>query len=67
MIRIPNTYHVNGTSGVATAPFTAVLAFAFCDPGDTILSGGYSIFDGVPVFPGSIIKFDSFADTALTG
>jgi hypothetical protein len=32
------------------------------------LSGGYSIFDGgVTVFPGSIIKFDSFADTALTG
>jgi hypothetical protein len=30
--------------------------------------GGYSIFDGgVPVFPGSIIKFDSFADTALMG
>jgi hypothetical protein len=63
-----NTYHVNGTSGFATAAHTLVSADAFCDPGDTVLSGGYSIFDGgVPVFPGSIIKFDSFADTALTG
>jgi hypothetical protein len=63
-----NTYHVNGTSGFATAANTLVSANAFCDPGDTVLSGGYSIFDGgVPVFPGSIIKFDSFADTALTG
>jgi hypothetical protein len=63
-----NSYHVNGTSGFATAAFTLVSADAFCDPGDRVLSGGYSIFDGgVPVFPGSIIKFDSFADTALTG
>ena len=63
-----NTYHVNGTSGRATAANTLVSADAFCDLGDTVLSGGYSIFDGgVPVFPGSIIKFDSFADTALTG
>jgi hypothetical protein len=63
-----NTYHVNGTTGLATAPFTFVSSFAFCDSGDTVLSGGHSIFDGgVPVFPGSIIKFNSFADTALTG
>src|SRR5215208_179252 len=63
-----NTYHVNGTSGFATAAHTLVSADAFCDPGDTVLSGGYSIFDGgVPVFPDSIIKFDSFTDTALTG
>jgi hypothetical protein len=63
-----NTYHVNGTTGFATAAHTLVSADAFCDLGDTVLSGGYSIFDGgVPVFPGSIIKFDSFADTALTG
>ena len=63
-----NSYHVNGTSGFATAAFTLVSADAFCDPGDRVLSGGYSIFDGgVPVFPGSIIKFNSFADTALTG
>ena len=63
-----NSYHVNGTSGFATAANTLVSADAFCDPGDRVLSGGYSIFDGgVTVFPGSIIKFDSFADTALTG
>ena len=63
-----NSYHVNGTTGFATAANTLVSADAFCDPGDRVLSGGYSIFDGgVPVFPGSIIKFDSFADTALTG
>jgi hypothetical protein len=63
-----NSYHVNGTTGFATAASTLVSADAFCEPGDRVLSGGYSIFDGgVTVFPGSIIKFDSFADTALTG
>lgn len=63
-----NTYTVNGTTGFETASNTLVSADAFCDPGDTVLSGGYSIFDGTsPVFPGSIIKFSSFADTALTG
>ena len=59
---------MNGTTGFATAASTLVSADAFCEPGDRVLSGGYTIFDGgVPVFPGSIIKFDSFADTALTG
>src|SRR5215208_606361 len=63
-----NSYHVNGTTGFATAANTLVSADAFCEPGDRVLSGGYTIFDGgVPVFPGSIIKFDSFTDTALTG
>ena len=63
-----NSYHVNGTTGSATAANTLVSAEAFCDLGDRVLSGGYVIFDGgVPVFPGSIIKRDSFADTALTG
>jgi collagen triple helix repeat protein len=63
-----NSYHVNGTTGFATAASTLVSAEAFCEPGDRVLSGGYVIFDGgVPVFPGSIIKRDSFADTALTG
>jgi hypothetical protein len=63
-----NSYHVNGTTAFATAANTLVSADAFCEPGDRVLSGGYSIFDGgVTVFPGSIIKFDSFADTALTG
>jgi hypothetical protein len=63
-----NSYHVNGTTGFATAANTLVSADAFCEPGDRVLSGGYSIFDGgVTVFPGSIIKFDSFANTALTG
>ena len=63
-----NSYHVNGTTGFATAANTLVSADAFCDPGDRVLSGGYSIFDGgVTVFPGSIIKFDSFEETASTG
>ena len=41
-----NTYHVNGTGTVATAPHTIVSADVFCDPGDSVLSGGFSIEDG---------------------
>ena len=66
-----NTYHVNGTGTVATAPHTIVSAEVFCEPGDSVLSGGFSIFDGgspdFPVFPGSIMKYSFLADNTQTG
>jgi hypothetical protein len=63
-----NSYHVNGTGIVATAPHTIVSADVFCDPGDSVLSGGFSIFDGgIPVFPGSIIKNSFLADSMQNG
>ena len=66
-----NTYHVNGTGTEATAPHTIVSAEVFCDPGDSVLSGGFSIFDGgspdFPVFPGSIIKYSFLADSMQNG
>ena len=63
-----NTYHVNGTGTEATVPHTIVSADVFCDPGDSVLSGGFSIFDGgIPVFPGSIIKYSFLADSMQNG
>jgi len=66
-----NTYYVNGTGTVATAPHTIVSADVFCDPGDSVLSGGFSIEDGgshdFPVFPGSIIKYSFLADSMQNG
>jgi hypothetical protein len=67
LINDTNTY-VNGTSVIATAANQTVLADAFCDAGDRVLSGGYSIDDGeIPVFPGSIITYSFLADNTQTG
>jgi hypothetical protein len=67
LINDTNTY-VNRTSVIATAANQTVLADAFCDPGDRVLSGGYSIDDGeIPVFPGSIIVYSFLADNTQTG
>ena len=67
LINDTNTY-VNGTSVIATAANQTVLADAFCDPGDRVLSGGHSISDGaIPVFPGSIIHYSFLADNTQTG
>jgi hypothetical protein len=66
-----NTYHVNGTGTEANAPHTIVSADVFCDPGDSVLSGGFNIEDGgspdFPVFPGSIIKYSFLADSIQNG
>ena len=66
-----NTYHVNGTETIATTPHTIISADVFCDPGDSVLSGGFSIGDGgspdFPVFPGSIIKYSFLADSMQNG
>jgi hypothetical protein len=64
-----NTYHVNGTGTMANAPHTIVSADVFCDSGDSVVSGGYSIFEGggLPVFPGSIIKYSFLADSMQNG
>jgi hypothetical protein len=64
-----NTYHVNGTGTMANAPHTIVSADVFCDPGDSVVSGGFSIFEGggLPVFPGSIIKYSFLADSMENG
>ncbi len=66
-----NTYHVNGTGTVATAPHTIVSADVFCDPGDSVLSGGFNIEDGgspdFPIFPGSIIKYSFLAGSMQNG
>ena len=67
LINDTNTY-VNRTSVIATAANQTVLADVFCDPGDRVLSGGYSINDGeIPVFPGSIITYSFLADNTQTG
>jgi hypothetical protein len=67
LINDTNTY-VNSTSVIATAANQTVLADAFCDPGDRVLSGGYRINDGAsPVFPGSIIQYSFLADSTQTG
>jgi hypothetical protein len=67
LINDTNTY-VNGTSVIATAANQTVLADAFCDPGDRVLSGGHSISDGaIPVFPGSIIQYSFLVDNTQTG
>ena len=59
---------MNGTGTEANAPHTIVSADVFCDPGDGVLSGGYSIFDGgIPVVPGSIIKYSFLADSIQNG
>ena len=67
LINDTNTY-VNRTSVIATATNQSVSADAFCDPGDRVVSGGYSINDGeIPVFPGSIIRYSFLADNTQTG
>jgi hypothetical protein len=67
LINDTNTY-LNSTSVIATAANQSVSTDAFCDPGDRVLSGGYSINDGeIPVFPGSIIKYSFLADSTQTG
>ena len=67
LINDTNTY-VNRTSVIATAANQTVSAEPFCDPGDRVLSGGYSINDGEnPVFPGSIITYSFLADNTQTG
>ena len=67
LINDTNTY-VNRTSVISTATNQSVSADAFCDPGDRVVSGGYSINDGeIPVFPGSIIRYSFLADNTQTG
>ena len=59
---------MNRTSVISTATNQSVSADAFCDPGDRVVSGGYSINDGeIPVFPGSIIRYSFLADNTQTG